>query len=132
MKIISLCLVLFLGLQLQSCKKVEGKGGAATIKGSILGKNYNSANVYISEYMMVKQDVFIVYGENSTYFDDKIETSYDGTFEFRNLQPGTYTIFTYSKDATVASGKTTVSLTTTIDKKDKKSIIDLGVIEVKD
>lgn len=115
-----------------SCEKFEGEGGAATIKGSVLGKKYNSIGVLITEYPMQKHDVFIIYGENSTYFDDKIETSYDGTFEFRHLQPGTYTIFTYSKDPTVPSGDVVVKQTITISKGEKKQAIDVGVIEVRD
>lgn len=132
MRIMSFCLILFLGFQLQSCKKVEGKGGAATIKGSILGKKYNSVGNLIAEYPLAKHDLFIIYGQNSTYFDDKIETSFDGSFEFRNLQPGTYTIYTIGKDPTVSSGDKTISQTITIAKKDKKSVIDLGIIEVRD
>lgn len=132
MKVVNFCLILFLGFQMISCKKVEGKGGAAMIKGTLLGQKYNSVNTLIAEYPLAKQDVYIIYGTSSTYFDDKTESSYDGSFEFRNLQPGTYTVFVYSKDATVASGKKEITFTKTIEKKDKKAIIELGVIEVKD
>lgn len=130
MKSFSLFLILFLTISLSSCKKVEGEGGAATISGSLLGKKYNGVGTLIAEYPLAKHDVFIIYGTNSTYFDDKIETSYDGSFEFRNLQPGNYTIFCYEKDNTEPSGDGVVIQTVTIEK--KKDNVNIGIIEVED
>lgn len=130
MKVFSLFLLLTLSVSIFSCKKVEGEGGASTINGSLLGKKYNSVNVLIAEYPLAKHDVFIIYGSNSTYFDDKIETSYDGTFEFRNLQPGVYTIFCYEKDDNEPSGDGVIIQTVKIEK--KKDNVSLGVIEVRD
>lgn len=120
-----------LGL-IMSCSKIEGGGGAATLKGSVLGKKYNAVGNVIAEYPLAKHDVFIIYGTSTTYFDDKIETSYDGTFEFRHLQPGNYTIFSYSKAPTDPSGNVTVLKEITISKAEKKQAIDVGVIEVRD
>lgn len=115
-----------------SCTKVEGRGGAATIKGSVLGKKYNAIGNLVAEYPMIKEDVYIIYGANSTSVDDKMDTSYDGTFEFRNLQPGTYTIIVYSKAPSEPGGKVAVLKTITISKAEKKQAVDVGVIEVRD
>jgi hypothetical protein len=62
------------------CNKVEGPGGAATIKGIIHVQEYDGANNLINEYDAPKFDVYIIYGneEGETYFDDDIETSFDG------------------------------------------------------
>lgn len=132
MKYFSLALLVCVLGGLMSCSKVEGDGGAATLKGSVLGKKYNAVGNVIAEYPLAKKDVFIIYGTSTTYFDDKIETSYDGTFEFRNLQPGNYTIFVYSKSLTDPSGDVTVLKEVTISKAEKKQAIDVGVIEVRD
>jgi len=121
-----ICISLFF----YGCKKNEGTGGAATIKGSILAKKYNAINVLIAEYPLAKEDVYIIYGNSNSYFDDKIETSYDGSFEFRGLQPGDYTVFCYSKSPSSPSGDTTVVLNVNIS--NKKDTKDLGVIEVRD
>lgn len=129
MKSILLLPLITVLLLISSCKKVEGTGGAAVIKGSLLGKKYNGVGALIAEYPLAKHDVYIVYGTN-TYFDDDIETSYDGSFEFRELQPGNYTIFLYEEDPTVASGEAVIKKSVTIS--DKKETIDLGVIEVTD
>ena len=115
-----------------SCSKVEGRGGGATLKGSVLGQKYNAIGAIVAEYPLAKQDIFIVYGANTTYFDDKIETSYDGTFEFSKLQPGSYTIFCYSKAPSDPSGKLAVLKTVTISKAEKKEAIDVGLFTLRD
>lgn len=130
MKTILLSVFIGLSICFSACKKNEGTGGAATIKGSILGKKYNGIGVLIAEYPMAKEDVFIIYGNSNSYFDDKIETSYDGSFEFRNLQPGNYTVFCYSKSPNSPSGDTTIIMDVNIS--NKKDTKDLGVIEVRD
>jgi len=128
----TIVITIFIGLSLlcSSCKKNEGTGGAATIKGSILGKKYNGIGVLIAEYPLANEDVFIIYGKKTNYFDDRIRTSYDGSFEFRALQPGNYTVFCYSKDPNVPGGETAVLREIFIEK--KKDTKDLGIIEVRD
>lgn len=116
-------------LLLSSCKKVEGEGGTSTIKGKIIENRYSSVGSIIATYDAADQDVFIIYGDGSTYFDDKIATSYDGTFEFRYLQKGSYTIFVYEDCNTCPSGKSQVILNTKIEK--KKSTVDLGTMTIK-
>ncbi len=116
-------------LLLSSCKKVEGEGGTSTIKGKIIENRYSSVGSIIATYDAADQNVYIIYGDGSTYFDDKIATSYDGTFEFRYLQKGSYTIFVYEDCNTCPSGKSQVILSTKIEK--KKSTVDLGTMTIK-
>ncbi len=132
MKHLFLVLLALILVSSSSCSKVEGRGGAATIKGSLLGKKYNAIGNLISEYPMIKEKVYIIYGTNTTSVDDKTDTSYDGSFEFRNLQPGTYTVFAYSKAPSQPGGKVAVLKTITISKAEKKQAVDVGVIEVRD
>lgn len=133
MKIKSLFLLFSLGAVLifsSGCTKIEGPGGAATIKGQIHVKEYDGASNLINEYDAPKFDVYIIYGneEGETYFDDDIETSYDGTFEFKYLEPGNYQVFVYEDCSTCLSGKSEKIMDVVIT--DKKEIVDLGVINV--
>jgi hypothetical protein len=83
-----------------SCKKVEGEGGRSSIIGKIMinERLYVQSNLSDSvSYPGATEDIYIVYGTDDSYFDDKIECSYDGSFQFNFLQPGTYTIFGYNK-----------------------------------
>lgn len=121
---------LFLLPAASSCKKVEGEGGSSSIRGTIIVNKYNSVGTLIAEYVAMKEDIYIVYGTEDMTYDDKTETSYDGTFEFKYLQPGTYTVFAYEDCNTCASGKKAVVTTVTIDK--KKSKIDLGEIIIRE
>lgn len=111
-----------------ACKKVEGEGGRSSIKGKIHIENYNGAGALISEYDGAKEDVYIVYGDGDNTYDDKMDASYDGTFEFKYLEAGTYTIFAYEDCVSCDSGEKEVLLTVTLG---KKETLDVGEIVLK-
>ena len=130
MKLFSLSIVvLFIFLSLSSCKKIEGPGGSSSIVGKIHAEIYDGAGNLLTEYDIEKEDVFIIYGAESTTFDDDVETSYDGTFKFDFLEEGSYQIFVYEKDPNIPSGKVVKILTTEITT--KNSIVDLGTIIIR-
>ncbi len=84
-----------------SCKKEAGEGGKSSIYGKVFVKEYNSTfTVLKEEYYGPDIWVYIIYGDNKDY-NDRIKTSYDGTYEFKYLRPGNYTVYTYSKDSTL-------------------------------
>ncbi len=90
----------FAALSLVACKKIEGEGGTGTITGKIMIDQYSYIDAVQNlegSYAGAAEDVYIVYGDDDTIFDDKVECNYDGTFKFKYLQPGTYTIFAYSE-----------------------------------
>lgn len=81
--------------------------GSASIKGRVFLINYFNSSEYpnlIVKDTSLAQDheIYIIYGNHAT-FDDRIRTSYDGTFYFGNLIKGNYKVFLYSEDIT---GKT--------------------------
>jgi hypothetical protein len=123
-------------LILSNCKKAEGTGGSSMIKGKVYVKNYNSTGtVLLSEYYGKDVDVYIIYGENSNYFSDKVATSYDGSFEFPYLTKGKYRIFVYEQCYSSAtdpcpSGVSEVIVSTEITK--NKSTVELADIVIKD
>ena len=45
------------------------------------------------------EDVFIIYGNHEYGFDDKVKTSFDGTYRFDYLNDGNYKIFAYNDNA---------------------------------
>lgn len=111
---------------LSGCTKVEGTGGAATVKGTIMVEEYNFLGTLLTTYPAQDQKVFIIYGADDNVVDDDVSTSYDGTFEFEFLRQGSYTAFVYSDCRTCDSGDSTVKVTFSIDS--KKDAIDLGDI----
>ncbi len=130
MKKLSFFLVLsLLFLSIASCKKVEGPGGSSTITGKIHGEVYDAAGNLLYDYDVPKEDVFIIYGNDGTAYDDKVKTSYDGSFKFEYLETGNYQIFVYEKDNNVPGGKVVKLIKTEISK--KKSTVDLGTITIK-
>jgi hypothetical protein len=96
----SLVLIGSAAFSLNSCKKYEGEGGKSSITGKIkiIQKLYVDGDLTQTEsFNGAKEDVYLVYGEDDLIYDDKIEANYDGTFTFKYLQPGTYTVFAYSE-----------------------------------
>jgi hypothetical protein len=112
-----------------SCKKVEGPGGGAVIKGVIQEQKYNALGNVIAEYPAANQSVYLIYGTTDQFYDDDVKTSYDGSFVFNYLQKGTYTIFVYEDNANEPSGKSVVKETFEIT--DKGEVKDLGTINIK-
>ncbi len=111
-----------------SCKKVEGPGGGATIKGIIQEQKYNALGNIIAEYPAANQSVYLIYGTTDQFYDDDIKTSYDGSYVFNYLQKGTYTLFVYEDDINQPSGKNVVKQTFEIT--DKSEVKDLGIINI--
>lgn len=132
MKIIFSTLLITIVLVVSSCNKVEGPGGSATIQGKIYVEVKDGAGNIINEYYGPKEDVYIIYGGGiENFYDDKTETNGDGLFEFRYLEPGTYTLFSYSYCPTCPSGKELVHTTVEIKKKGDLVVLDSLVIRGK-
>ncbi len=88
--------ILILGLS--SCVKEAGEGGSGTIIGKVYAYDYNAEMTTLrSQYYAPDEDVYIIYGDDSI-FSDRTRTNHDGTYRFKYLRPGTYTIFVYSKN----------------------------------
>jgi hypothetical protein len=84
-----------------SCEKDPGSGGKSTIYGKVLVKDYNATFTVLEEtYYGPEIWVYIIYGDDRDY-GDRIQTGYDGTYEFKYLRPGTYHVYAYSKDSTL-------------------------------
>ena len=100
-KYVPFYLFIFLSIFLFSCEKEAGDGGNSTIYGKIIAHNYNAEFTNLKGiYPAYDEDVFIIYGDDRS-FSDKVQTNYDGVYEFRYLRPGDYTIYAYSKDSTL-------------------------------
>lgn len=85
------------------CSKDEGVGGTSTIKGKVLKHDYDASfQTLVSTYPDAEQDVYIIYGDDHSTYDDNFKTSFDGSFEFKYLQKGKYKLFVYVKDTTGA------------------------------
>jgi hypothetical protein len=98
---ISLIFLLLIPLLMTSCEKEPGVGGKSTIYGKVYVRDYNSTfTVLEEEYYGPDVWVYIIYGDDRDY-SDRIRTSYDGTYEFKYMRPGTYHLYAYSKDSTM-------------------------------
>ena len=114
------------------CVKTEGQGGRAKIKGKITGTCYydDQLTQLNGSGVLANENVYIVYGTADTYFDDDIKTSYDGSYEFNYLKPGTYTIFAY-ENCFPCAGLERANIIDTVVISGKDEIVDLGTINLK-
>lgn len=124
-------LVLPLFLFLFACEKAEGPGGKSTIKGRIYVKDYNtSVTTLLSEYYGAGENVYICYGDDQTAAND-VNTGSDGSFEFKYLRQGHYTVFVMTRDTSIkysgADAELPLKLSVDIGKKETK---DLGTITI--
>jgi hypothetical protein len=114
---------------LVSCEKEPGSGGKSTIYGKVLVKDYNSTFTVLEEtYYGPEIWVYLVYGDDRDY-GDRIQTGYDGTYEFKYLRPGAYHIYAYSKDSTLQTNAL-VPVIKDIDVPKKKKDIEIEDIVI--
>ena len=85
-----------------SCEKQAGEGGTSTIQGSVykLSTYYNvltQQNDTIYYQLDSKKDVYIIYSSDEDgFYDDNVETNWNGQYRFENLRKGDYTLFVYA------------------------------------
>jgi hypothetical protein len=126
--------IIFIGLiafSFLGCTKVEGLGGKAMITGKLSGQFYSDdqLTLFNGTGVLADEDVYIVYGTGDTYFDDDIKSSYDGSFQFKYLRPGKYTVFVYENCFPCSSLQEVVLSEIEITAKDQ--VVDLGTITLK-
>ena len=78
------------------CTKEPGVGGSAIVTGKIYAEDYNALGTLTGTYYAQNYKVYLIYGNEAGAYDDDINTSYDGSFEFTYLQKGDYELFVYS------------------------------------
>jgi hypothetical protein len=137
MKVKQLILILMSILAIASCKKEAGDGGNSSISGRVMIErrrlldNYTTAEDTIPA---ADQDVFIIYGDHVSP-DDRIQTNYDGEFEFLYLRPGNYTIYTFSKDTTATPtpwGEDHLTILQKVEITEKKQNVSLNTMFIYD
>ena len=118
--------VFLVTILISSCRKVEGPGGSVTIKGIVVERNHVGNAVF--EYPAADQDVYLIYGNENSFYDDDIKTSFDGSFEFRYLQKGDYQVFVYEEDNAEPSGTSEILIP--INASENNQIITLDTIYI--
>ena len=89
-------ILIVLSIVFIGCNKVEGEGGTSSITGKLIVNDLNGLGNLQATFPGADEDVFIVYGKDNTTYNDKVSTSYDGTYRFDNLTEGSYKLFSYS------------------------------------
>lgn len=119
------------------CKKEPGEGGNSAIYGKVdkdIRVVLTNPATTQSTVLAADQDVYIIYGDHTSP-DDRVQTNYEGEFEFRNLRPGNYTIYTFSKDTNavvVPWDEDHMPVALKLEVTDKKQDLDAGTLTIYD
>jgi len=116
-----------LAILLIACNKDPGEGGKAEIRGRVLEQLYNNNGVATgAPYALAEQNVYIIYGDatEGQFPDDNVDSGPDGTFRFKWLRKGTYSIYTISECDTCDSGSRAVFAKVEIG--DRKEVVQAG------
>jgi hypothetical protein len=93
--------LIFFTVMISSCKKDAGEGGTSTITGKVMQERWdNTFSILLNSSPLRNQDVYIIYGGDGAAYDNNYKTAYDGTYEFKYLQKGTYKLYVYTEDTT--------------------------------
>jgi hypothetical protein len=116
-------IILFFG-----CSKAPGIGGKASIKGKLTGRFYTDTELtmFAGLSALGDENVYIIYGNEQTFYNDDISTSYDGSFEFNYLRPGKYIVFMYENCYPCAALQQEKLFEVEIT--EKNQVVDLGEI----
>lgn len=115
---------------LTSCEKDPGEGGNSSITGKVYVREYNNEfTSLVAEYYAPDEDIYIIYGEGSTY-NDRLRTGPNGDFLFPYLRPGKYSLYVYSADSTGSSPSGKVSVYREVEITKKNQTIDAGTIVI--
>lgn len=119
-----------------SCKKDSGQGGRASIKGKVWVRKHDPAySVVVDSYASADDDVYIIYGNETTY-GDRQKTTYTGDFEFKYLRKGSYKIYVYSDDSAKLVGPPSnpfapkIAVVKEVTITERKQTVDAGTIIV--
>jgi hypothetical protein len=78
-------------------KILKWNEGTSSFKGTVYLTNYKTTGEFKDRTPAQEHEIYLTYGSHP-FYDERIRTSADGTFMFRNLIKGKYHIFLYSED----------------------------------
>ena len=113
-----------------SCSKEPGDGGNSEIRGQVIERRYVLYPGNFVETALTDEDVFICYGDDDNTVDDRVRTSFDGSFKFSELRKGKYRIFLYSEDTTASNRGNPVAVIRDVEVTENRSEKDLGLIRI--
>lgn len=118
--------------ELMKLTPLDFDDGTAMIKGRVKVIDYVDTSTWPNlvierSYYATEQEVYLTYGDHS-YYDERIRSQFDGTFEFGGLIPGSYLVFLYSDDVTGESEKEALKFEISIT--DLDQVVDLGEIVI--
>ncbi len=117
---------------LDKLSTLDYNDGTSTIRGQVQEIKYEDESRWpnlVIEYTApaYEHEIYLTYA-NHTYYDKRIRTQHDGTFEFDELIPGEYLVFLYSEDVTRVVDKVVLKFEVTVT--ENEQVVDIGRITI--
>ncbi len=116
---------------MSSCKKPEGVGGDASIRGTVWVEDWDKNFLLkMYEYPGADEYVYIVYGDDISY-GDRVKAGPDGSFEFKYLRTGHYKVYAYSDQKQTATTPSPIEAKIVeVDISGRKQTVDTDTIRI--
>jgi len=86
----------FVAPDLELTRVLAPDDGTATLTGRVFVREYNTTGELVSEYYGADREVFIMFEDGQAPFE-RVLTSGEGYFEFPNLIPGNFVLYSFSE-----------------------------------
>jgi hypothetical protein len=111
-------------------KIVDYDDGSSTISGVLMEQEYVGTFPVNVPFASQENEVYITYGDDEVYFD-RMDTGFDGKYEFKELIKGVYTVYAYSKCGSCINVMDTVSFQIEIENNNTSIFADTLTIEMR-
>lgn len=118
----------FVAPDLELTKVLAPDDGTGTITGRVLVKEYNTTGELVAEYYGADREVFILYEDEQTPFE-RVLTGAEGYFEFPNLIPGNFVVYSFSDCNNCTGGITPSEIEAAVASKGAATTIEDIVVE---
>ena len=91
-------------------------------------RTYTAFPSIYSDKAALEKDVYIIYGDDHSSFDDRTRTSFDGSYKFEFLRKGKYRIFVYTEDTVLTNFGKEVPIILDTEIKKNRSEVNLPTV----
>lgn len=95
-------------IEIEIDKIVDYDDGSSVISGVLMEQEFVGSFPVGAPYVSQENEIYITYGTDEVYFD-RMDTGFDGKYEFKGLVKGIYTLYAYSTCGTCVNVNDTVS-----------------------
>lgn len=115
-------------VEIEIDKIVDYDDGSSVISGVLIEQEFVGVFPVGDPYVSQENEIYITYGTDEVYFD-RMDTGFDGKYEFKDLVKGVYTLYAYSTCGSCVNVNDTVSFQIEITDNNSSLVGDTLILE---